>query len=103
AKILRHQMSLNENENENNSNELIANSDVLLIAFHHAAFDRASRSIFFNDLCLAYNTNATSIEDDDESLQYIDFSIHERLLDMTTSREFWYLQLEDYNVESPLL
>ncbi|CAF4226531.1 unnamed protein product, partial [Adineta steineri] len=52
AKILRHQMSLNENENENNSNELIANSDVLLIAFHHAAFDRASSSIFFNDLCL---------------------------------------------------
>ncbi|CAF4300879.1 unnamed protein product, partial [Adineta steineri] len=101
AEILRHKISLNEHEN--NSNEFITSSDVLLIAFHHAAFDRTSRSIFFNDLCLAYNTNATSIEDDDESLQYIDFSIHERLLDMTTSREFWYLQLEDYNVESPLL
>ncbi|CAF4017821.1 unnamed protein product, partial [Adineta steineri] len=81
----------------------IMNSDVLLIAFHHAAFDRASRSIFFNDLCLAYNTNATSIEDDNESLQYIDYSIHERLIDMTTSREFWYLQLEGYNFGSRLL
>ncbi|CAF3939902.1 unnamed protein product, partial [Adineta steineri] len=100
AEILKHQISLNENEN--NSNEFITNSDVLLIAFHHAAFDRASFPIFFNDLCLAYNTNAISIEDD-ESLQYIDYSIHERLLDMSTSREFWYLQLEEYNLESRLL
>ncbi|CAF4156926.1 unnamed protein product, partial [Adineta steineri] len=100
AEILRYQISLNENENSRN--EFIMNSDVLLIAFHHAAFDRASRSIFFNDLCLAYNTNETLIEDD-ESLQYIDYSIHERLIDMTTSREFWYLQLEEYNMESRLL
>ncbi|CAF1241786.1 unnamed protein product [Adineta steineri] len=103
AEILKHQIPLNENGNENGSNEFITNSDVLLIAFHHAAFDRASRSIFFNDLCLAYNTNATSIEDDDESLQYIDYSMHERLTDMTTSREFWYLQLEGYNFGSRLL
>ncbi|CAF4214875.1 unnamed protein product, partial [Adineta steineri] len=102
AEIVRYQISLNENENENNSNEFITNSDVLLIAFHHAAFDRASSSIFFNDLCSAYNTNAISIEDD-ESLQYIDYSIHERLIDMTTSSAFWYLQLEEYNLESRLL
>ncbi|CAF3720953.1 unnamed protein product, partial [Adineta steineri] len=100
AEILRHQISLNENRNS--GNEFIMNSDVLLIGFHHAAFDRASSSIFFNDLCLAYNTNATSIGDDDESLQYIDYSIHERLIDMTTSRDFWYLQLEGYNLESRL-
>ncbi|CAF4197010.1 unnamed protein product, partial [Adineta steineri] len=99
AEILRHQMSLNENEN--NNNEFITNSDVLLIVFHHAAFDRASRSIFFNDLCLAYNTYAILTEDD-ESLQYIDYSIHERLLDMTVSRQFWYLQFERYNVEHRL-
>ncbi|CAF4180583.1 unnamed protein product, partial [Adineta steineri] len=100
AKILSHQISLNANAN--NNNEFITNPDVLLIAFHHAAFDRASTSIFFNDLSLAYNTNAISIEDD-ESLQYIDYSIHERLIDMTTSCEFWYLQLEEYNLESRLL
>ncbi|CAF4030987.1 unnamed protein product, partial [Adineta steineri] len=100
AEILKHQISLNENTN--NSNEFTTNSDILVIAFHHAAFDRASRSIFFNDLCLAYNTNAIPIEDDDESLQYIDYSIHERLIDMTKSREFWYSQLEVYNLESRL-
>ncbi|CAF4271420.1 unnamed protein product, partial [Adineta steineri] len=101
AEILKYQIPFNENEN--NSNEFITNSDLLLIGFHHAAFDRASRSIFFNDLCFAYNTNAISIEDDDESLQYIDYSIHERLIDMSTSREFWCLQLEEYNLESRLL
>ncbi|CAF1549579.1 unnamed protein product, partial [Adineta steineri] len=101
AEILKHQISLNKNEN--NSNEFITNSSVLLIAFHHAAFDRASTSIFFNDLCLAYNTNVISMEDDDESLQYIDYSTHERLIDMTTSRQFWYLQLEEYNLEYRLL
>ncbi|CAF4054411.1 unnamed protein product, partial [Adineta steineri] len=100
AEILRHQVSLNENEN--NSNEYINNSDVLLIAFHHAAFDRASLPIFFNDLCLAYNTNGILIEDD-ESLQYIDYSIHEHVINMITSREFWYLQLEGYNFEYELL
>ncbi|CAF1570895.1 unnamed protein product, partial [Adineta steineri] len=41
--------------------------------------------------------------EDDESLQYIDYSVHEHLLDMTTSREFWYLQLEEYNLEYRLL
>ncbi|CAF4108666.1 unnamed protein product [Adineta steineri] len=101
AEILRHKIALDGNEN--NSNEFITDSDVLLIAFHHAAFDRASSPIFFNDLCLAYNTNAISIEDDDESLQYIDYSIHERLIDMATSREFWYSQLEGYNLEYRLL
>ncbi|CAF4214418.1 unnamed protein product, partial [Adineta steineri] len=101
AEILRHQASLNGNET--NTNEFITKSDVLLIAFHHVASDRASFPIFFNDLCFAYNTNAISTEDDDESLQYIDYSIHERLIDMTTSRAFWSLQLEEYNVESQLL
>ncbi|CAF3947469.1 unnamed protein product, partial [Adineta steineri] len=101
AEIVKHQTSFNENGNENNSNEFITKSDVLLIATHHAAFDRASSLIFFNDLCLAYNTNTISIEDD-EFLQYIDYSIHERLIDMTTSREFWYLQFEEYNLESRL-
>ena len=43
--------------NENNDNEFITNSDVLIIAFHHAAFDRSSFQIFFNDLCMAYNNN----------------------------------------------
>ncbi|CAF1283961.1 unnamed protein product [Adineta steineri] len=86
AEVLKHQISLNENENNNNEFNLI---DQVL---------RSSSMIYV----LAYNTTATSIGDD-ESLQYIDYSIHERLIDMTTSRAFWYLQLEGYNLESRLL
>jgi hypothetical protein len=81
--------------NENNDNDLITYGDVLIIAFHHVAFDRSSRQIFFNDLCSAYNSN-TTISDDQQLLQYIDYSVHERVIDITSSREFWRLQLEGY-------
>ena len=66
--ILRQQNSINQN----NDNELITDSDALIIAFHHAAFDRSSFPIFFNDLCSAYNSN-TTVSVDEESFQYIDY------------------------------
>jgi hypothetical protein len=47
---------------ENNDNQLITGSDVLIIGFHHAAFDRTSRQIFFDDLCTAYNSNESRLE-----------------------------------------
>ena len=49
----------------------------------------------------AYNNNITSSVDE-ESLQYIDYTIHERLIDMTVSCEFWRSQLEEYNLEHAL-
>ncbi len=97
CQILREHKSASEN----NDNEFLTNSDVLIIAFHHAATDRASRPTFFNDLCIAYN-NKTTWSEDEESLQYIDYTVHEREIDMTPSREFWYSQLEGYNVERRL-
>jgi iturin family lipopeptide synthetase B len=87
--------------NDNNDNELIKESDILVIAFHHAAFDRSSRQMFFQDLLLAYNNNRTWSEDED-SLEYIDYSVHERLMNMTSSHEFWHLQLEEYNLNRQL-
>ena len=66
--------------------------DILIIAFHHAAFDRSSHRIFFNDLLLAYD-NYSTWSDDKNLLQYIDYSIHERSMDMTASRDFWHSQL----------
>ena len=39
---------------------------------------------------------------DDNTLQYIDYSVHERLIDMTSSRDFWQFELEGYNLEHPL-
>ncbi|CAF4106072.1 unnamed protein product, partial [Adineta steineri] len=86
---------------ENHDNKMIINSDVLVIGFHHAAIDQSTVSIFLNDLCNTYNSNMTWL-DDEELFQYIDYSVHERLIDMTLSREFWRSQLNGYNQECRL-
>jgi hypothetical protein len=94
CQILRQQNSIDQN----NDNELIIHGDVLMIAFHHATFDRSSRQIFFNDLCSAYNSN-TTMSVDEKLFQYIDYAIHEHIMDMTVSSEFWHSQLNGYNAE----
>jgi hypothetical protein len=98
CQILRHQQLLNQN---NNNNELITDSDVFVVGFHHTVYDESSRAIFLKDLCIAYNDDKIW-SNDDESLQYIDYSVHERLMDMAPSRGFWYSQLEGYNFQQPL-
>ncbi|CAF4217967.1 unnamed protein product, partial [Adineta steineri] len=97
CQILRQQMT----PDENHDNKMIINSDVLVIGFHHAAIDQSTVSIFLNDLCNTYNSNMTWL-DDEELFQYIDYSVHERLIDMTLSREFWRSQLNGYNQECRL-
>ncbi len=98
CQILRQQKLIDENHDK----ELITESDVLIIAFHHAAFDGSSDPIFYNELCTAYNNNSIWPQNE-ELLQYIDYSIHERLMDMTLSRQFWKSELEGYNLELSLL
>ncbi|CAF1403215.1 unnamed protein product, partial [Adineta steineri] len=95
CQILRQQMT----PNENNNKEVITNSDVLVIGFHLVAFDQSSVSILLNDLCNIYNSSVTWLDDDEESLRYIDYSVHERLIDMTSSHKFWRSQLNGYNPE----
>ncbi|CAF1510900.1 unnamed protein product, partial [Adineta steineri] len=97
CQILRQQMTPDENYDK----EIITESDVLVIGFHHVAIDHSTLPILFNDLCNAYNSNMTWL-DDEESLQYIDYSVHERLIDMTLSHEFWRCQLNGYNQECRL-
>ena len=97
CQILRQQRSTNDNKD----NEFFADSDILIIAFHHSAFDRSSGPIFFNDLWEAYNNNNVWSEET-EIVQYIDYSVHERLIDMTASREFWHLQLNGNSLERRL-
>ncbi|CAF0886697.1 unnamed protein product [Adineta steineri] len=86
---------------DNNNTRFITDSDILLIAFHHAATDRSAYQLFLNDLCFAYNINVKWTGDED-LLQYIDYSVHERLIDMKPSREFWLLELKDYDFEHRL-
>jgi NRPS condensation-like uncharacterized protein len=84
-----------------NDNELITAGDIIIIAFHHAASDRDSVRIFFDDLCDAYNSDKPLLMNDD-TLQYIDYASHERNMDMTISRDFWRSQLDGYNMENRL-
>lgn len=97
CQILRKQKS----DNQNHETGIITNSDILIIAFHHVAYDLSTSQIFLNELRDAYNSSEPWSENE-KSLQYIDYSIHERAMDMTTSREFWHLQFEGYNLERRL-
>ena len=74
---------------------------MILFSIHHSAFDGASTKIFFRDLARAYETDGfLSIEDDD--LQYIDYAINERVIDISSSQEFWHSELEGYDLQRPL-
>ncbi|CAF4091189.1 unnamed protein product, partial [Adineta steineri] len=97
CEILRQQKLINEDHDT----ELINSFDILVIGFHHAAFDRFSREVFFKDLILTYNSDVTLSEEKD-LFQYIDYSVHERLMDMTSSREFWHIELKEYNLNRQL-
>ncbi len=97
CQILRQQKIVNDI----NDNELITDSDVLIVAFHHSAFDLSSVSIFCTELCTAYNSKMMWSENE-ELFQYIDYSVHERLMNTITSREFWQEQIDGYNLERRL-
>ncbi|CAF3315441.1 unnamed protein product [Rotaria sp. Silwood2] len=97
CQILRQDSSMRQNEDD----EIIPCSDILIVAFHHSVFDRFSSGIFFNELRHAYNNNGI-ISVDDDSLQYIDYSVYEHQMDMMVSHEFWKSQLQGYNLERRL-
>ncbi|CAF4238681.1 unnamed protein product, partial [Adineta steineri] len=67
-------------------------------------FDGASTSVFLRDLSLAYQSDDSQVRSsmDDNSLNYIDYSVYEHAMDMSLSREFWHSQLEGYNIECSL-
>jgi hypothetical protein len=98
--ILRHCRADNDLLFKND--DLLSKDDSILFTIHHSVFDGTSTSIFLQDLSLAYETNY-SLPMNDNTLQYIDYSVHERLMDITSSREFWHSELEGYNFERPLL
>ncbi|CAF1255694.1 unnamed protein product [Adineta steineri] len=83
------------------NNDLLSKNDHILISIHHAMFDGASTSVFLRDLSLAYQSD-DSLSVDDNSLNYNDYSVHEHIMDMSLSREFWHYQLETYNTECSL-
>ena len=97
--ILRHS-SCSDNTTLQND-DLLTTNDFILISIHHAVFDGTSTSVFFHDLSLAYDNNY-ALSMNENTLQYIDYSVHEHIMDMTLSRQFWNSQLQGYNLEHSL-
>jgi hypothetical protein len=89
------------NDRSSETNNLLLEDDFILFCMHHSAFDGTSTSIFLRDLSLAYETESLSPVNDG-TLQYIDYAVHERVMDTTLSREFWHSQLAGYNLQRPL-
>jgi aryl carrier-like protein len=83
------------------NDDLLSKDDCILFCMHHSAFDGTSTSIFLHDLALAYETNC-SVPVNDNTLQYIDYAVHERVMDTTSSRQFWHSQLVGYDLQRPL-
>ena len=83
------------------NDDMLTNDDLILINIHHSVFDGASTSIFLSDLCLAYDNDSWLLINDNE-LQYVDYSVHERSMDTASSRTFWHSQLEGYNLDHQL-
>jgi hypothetical protein len=97
--ILRHCLSNDDFSFEND--DLLSKDDCILFCMHHSTFDGTSTSIFLRDLSLAYETDC-SLPVNDGTLQYIDYAVHERIMDTTSSRQFWHSQLVGYNLQHPL-
>ncbi|CAF4119702.1 unnamed protein product, partial [Adineta steineri] len=98
--ILRHYHQSQDSTPDEND-DLLSENDHILISIHHAMFDGASTSIFLRDLSLAYQSD-DSLSMDENTLNYIDYSVHEHTMDMSLSRQFWYSQIEGYNIECSL-
>jgi hypothetical protein len=81
--------------------DLLSKDDCILFCMHHSVFDGTSTPIFLHDLALAYQTNC-SLPVNDNTLQYIDYAVHERVINTTSSQQFWHSQLLGYNLQRPL-
>ena len=97
--LFRHYRSHNDTLVQND--DLLFENDLILFCFHHSAFDGVSTSVFLCNLCRAYEMNSCSPMPH-STLQYIDYAVHERLMDMTSSQQFWHSELEGYNLQRPL-
>jgi hypothetical protein len=83
------------------SEDLLIDGDLVVFSLHHSVFDGASAPIFIQDLCMAYDVDRP-LPNSDDGLQYIDYSVQERLIDMTVSQEFWHSKLNEYDLEHHL-
>ncbi|UJR34432.1 hypothetical protein I4U23_021839 [Adineta vaga] len=79
------------------NDDTMSAGDTIIFNFHCLAFDNASIDLFLGDLCLCYQNHLSPL--DKNALQYIDYAIHERQLDMQSSQTFWHQFFDGYDFE----
>jgi hypothetical protein len=96
--IVRHSHSSNlHNEH------VLKKGDLIVLNIHHSVFDGVSTAIFLRDLSLAYKDDTSFlVENNNNTLQYIDYSVYERRMDMSASKQFWQTHLDGYDLQRSL-
>ena len=82
------------------SDDFLFTGDWIIFNFHHAAFDGESERIFLNELQQFYRNKEKNHQA--LMLQYIDYSVHEREMNMTSSIMYWRQILSNYHFEKPM-
>ncbi|CAF4097549.1 unnamed protein product, partial [Adineta steineri] len=87
-----------------NHNDFLSAGDWIIFNFHHIAFDGESEQIFLDDFQQFYNyKQQVQINDEKTTLKYIDYSIHERQIDMTAAKMYWRQIFKDYETIQPMI
>ncbi|CAF4152919.1 unnamed protein product, partial [Adineta steineri] len=77
-------------------------NDIIIFNLHHIAFDGASRRIFFSDL--KYNLeNDSTLLNNENQFQYIDYSVYEKQMDIISSYHFWQSHLDGLSLERRIM
>ena len=76
-----------DNHSTSDHDDLLMNNDLILFSIYHGVFDGSSVSIFIRDLFHAYENNDL-LSINSNTLQYIDYSVYERLINTTLSHNF---------------
>ncbi|CAF3771336.1 unnamed protein product [Rotaria magnacalcarata] len=85
------------------NDDFLHEGDWIIFNFHHIAFDGESEQIFVDDLQKFYcQTENVQVDDLHTALQYIDYSAHERQIDMTLAKIYWHQALLGYNIKKPM-
>ncbi|CAF1468752.1 unnamed protein product, partial [Adineta steineri] len=77
-------------------------NDIIIFNLHHIAFDGASRRIFFSDLKYNLEYDSTLINNENQ-FQYIDYSVYEKQMDIISSYYFWQSHLNGLNLERRIM
>ncbi|CAF1115770.1 unnamed protein product [Didymodactylos carnosus] len=110
--VLRcHIIKINSVGSDDVSEDVLGKNDMIIVNIDHVAFDGSSIIPFFKDLETAYKNPIEMFceTDNSDSLQYIDYSIHERRMyddpspdsDMNKARKYWEETFEGFATDKP--